>query len=105
VDPTSSIGLWEGFGWGILGGLFAEVLGLYKLRHQTPEKLPLWLRSRFYWAVTCIMIFVGGLVVVIYMRSGFTVPAILAVNIGASAPLILGSVLGQAPRLEPGKTN
>jgi hypothetical protein len=99
------MGLLEGFLYGLLGGLLSEVLGLFRLRQQKVETLPDWLKSWFYWATTVLMITAGGLLVVIYLRSGISVQPILAVNVGASAPLLIGTVLGQAPSIPPGKVN
>ena len=92
-----------GFGWGLLGGFLAELLGLFKLRQQAPSSLPQWLRSRFYWAITLAMILAGGFLVVAYLKSGISLQPILAVNVGASAPLIIGSFVAQTPRVDPGK--
>ena len=99
------MGLLEGFLYGLLGGLLSEILGLFRLRQHRPETLPEWLRSWFYWATTLLMVTAGGLLVVIYLRSGIAVQPILAVNVGASAPLLIGTVLGQAPSSPPGKVN
>jgi hypothetical protein len=88
----------EGFLFGVLGGLLAEIAGLFKLRQQAPQELPKWLRSPFYWIVTLVMIAAGGGLVSIYSASdmGLLKP-ILAVNIGASAPLIIGALVSQVP--------
>ena len=82
------MGLLEGFLYGLVGGLLAELLGLFRLRQQAPGALPLWLKSWFYWVVTLLMALAGGVLVVIYLRSGIAIQPILAVNVGASAPLI-----------------
>lgn len=95
----------EGFLFGILGGLLGEILGLFRLRHQPARLLPPWVSSVWYWTMTVLMIVSGGILVVIYIRSNIAVAPILAVNIGASAPLILGSLVAQAPAIPPGKVN
>jgi len=92
------MGVLEGFLWGITGGLFAEIFGLFKLRHQSPRDFPAWLKSAFYWIITAAMILAGGGLVIIYLVSGIDLKAIVAVNIGASAPLIIGTLVAQAPR-------
>lgn len=79
----------EIFIWGICGGIFAELAGIFEIRHDSPDDLPEWLRSPLYWIITFFMVLAGGLLVVIYVRSGANITAILAVNIGASAPLII----------------
>ena len=92
-----------GFVYGFLGGLFAELLGLFELRRQDPKDLPQWLRSPFYWLVTLMMAGAGGLLVVIYIQSDISLKPILAVNVGASAPLIIRMLASQAtPPIDSG---
>lgn len=85
------------FIYGMIGGMLAELLGLYKLRTQAPNALPAYFRSILYWATTFGMILAGGVVVWVYTKSGLDLKPIIAVNIGASAPLILGSFIQTAP--------
>ena len=82
------------FIFGIVGGAFAELVGLYKLR-QKPN-LPLFLRSWFYWLMTILMILAGGGLAVIYNRT-HALNEMLAANIGASAPLILRALSSKPP--------
>jgi hypothetical protein len=49
------------------------------------------------------MILTGGILVVAYLRSDVKVNAIMAINVGASAPLILGVLVSQSPPIPPGK--
>ena len=49
------------------------------------------------------MIVVGGVLVVAYLRSEVKVNAIMAINIGASAPFILGALVSQSPPIAPGR--
>jgi len=51
------------------------------------------------------MILSGGGLVAIYLKSNIQVAPILAVNIGASAPLILGTLIAQVPAIPPGNVN
>ena len=46
----------------------------------------------------------GGLAFA-YVDSGNSLNALLAINIGASAPLILGSLVSTAPTIPPGKVD
>jgi hypothetical protein len=96
------MGLLEGFLYGVFGGFLAELLGLFKLRHETPD-LPEWLTSPFYWIVTILMILAGGGLVVVYLKSQFSLAPLIAVNIGASAPLILGTLVSQLPAVSMGR--
>jgi len=95
--------LWEGFLWGVLGGFFAELLGWFKLRYIAPDDHPDWMSTKYYWIVTCLMMLAGGMLVVAYMRSQVNVSSIMALNVGASAPLILGALVNQAPPIPIGK--
>lgn len=95
----------EGFLYGLLGGGLAEILGLFKLRQQAAEALPQFLKSTFYWIVTIAMLCAGGGIVVVYFKSGISLNPLLAVNVGASAPLIIGSLVAQAPNISPGKVD
>ena len=95
----------DGFWLGVLGGLLAELFSLSKLRYRPKNELPLWLTSIWYWVITALLIVSGGVLVGVYLGSGVAVTPLLAVNIGASEPLILQSIVSQTPALEPGKIN
>jgi hypothetical protein len=97
------MGLVEGFLWGLLGGCLAELLGWFKLRHQAPEQLPAWMGTFYYWMCTVLMIGAGGLLVIAYLRSEVKLNPITAINIGASAPLLLGSFISQTPPVPLGR--
>jgi hypothetical protein len=92
-----------GLFYGVLGGIFAELLGWFQLRKQAPESLPQFLKSWFYWGITLGMILAGGILVVIYLASAIPLKPILAVNIGASAPLLIGAFVAQTPSISPRK--
>jgi hypothetical protein len=95
----------DGFWLGVLGGVFAEIFSLSKLRYLPRDARPLWVGSMWYWAITVAMMLSGGALVAIYLGSGVTMTPLLAVNIGASAPLILQSLVSQAPPLDPSRVN
>lgn len=81
---------------GIAGGALAELVRWYKLR-ESPN-LPVYIRSPLYWTVTILMIFAGGFVAYVYGEIG-PLNALLAVNVGASTPLIItGLVITPPPR-------
>lgn len=99
------MGIGEGFLYGVLGGIFAQVLGIFRLREHAPSELPAWVTSWFYWLITLFMVVAGGMLVFVYLRSGLTLQPVLAVNVGASAPLVIANLVAQAPKVEPGKAN
>ena len=88
---------------GVVGGLAAELLRWFNLRDTLHNELPEWSRSWLYWLVTVFMSLVGGLLVYLYIQSGTKMSAILAFNIGISAPLILAKLASEAPPIVPGK--
>lgn len=49
------------------------------------------------------MIFSGGGLVIVYLRSNLAISAIIAVNIGASAPLIIGTFMTNVPKVPMGR--
>lgn len=92
------MGLWETIGWGVFGGIVAELVELFEARQRLAHEIPYWLKSRIYWAITAAMILVGALLAVAYARSGASLTALLAINIGASAPLALRRLTGAVPK-------
>jgi len=91
----------ETFLWALFGGLGAEVNVVFALRHRGPKEYPYWLKSWTYYIVSAVMVIVGGLIAVAYAKSGTTLNAILAIQIGASAPLIfrkLSETIPEPPR-------
>ena len=95
------MGQLEGFLWGLAGGFFAELLGWFKLRQQLPAMVP----APVYWIITGLMIVVGGIMVVAYLRSNIPLNPLLSLNVGAATPLIIGSLVAQAPAVDPGRVN
>ncbi len=86
-------GFWIVLTFGSFGGVLAEAWRWYKIR-ESPN-LPFYLKSPLYWTVTVIMILVGGILACLYGTEN--VDAFLALNIGASAPLIISALASTAP--------
>ena len=89
------------FQWGFLGGLLPEVAYFYKNRQKSVRHLA----TLGYWLKTIPMILSGGFLVAMYDQSGISLAPVLAVNIGASAPLIIDNFLSSAPPMDPGTIN
>lgn len=96
-----SVTLLHGFLFGIGGGFLAELVGLYKLRRETKSNFPKYYSSPIYWVITLAMILTGGGLVILYIENNISINAILAVNIGASAPIIIGNLVANAPEPQP----
>jgi drug/metabolite transporter (DMT)-like permease len=78
---------------GCLGGIFAETAKWYRFRDS--GRLPRYVRTKRYWILTGLMVVAGGFLASLY--GVHLVNAILATNIGASAPLIVASLAATAP--------
>ena len=83
---------------GLAGGAAAEILQWFRLRKELHRGVPDWARHWLYWLITLVMVGFGGLLVFIYQASNVEISPIIAFNIGASAPLILETLIGQAPQ-------
>ena len=95
----------QGFIYGMAGGFCAELIGWYKIRTTLYNSYPDFAKSWVYWSLTLMMILVGGGLVSVYIESGFQFKALLAINIGATAPLILEALTRHTPQLAPGKVD
>ena len=76
---------------GFAGGVAAEGIGIYKIT-RTHTKIPAIMKRTLYWVMSIFMCLMGMLLVFLYTTSGVTMIPILAFNIGASAPFILGNL-------------
>ena len=99
------ITLSESILWGLAGGVAAELLHWFHLRKELYKGVPEWARSWGYWIVTAVMAGMGPLLVALYESAGSELSPILAFNIGASAPLILTSLVRQVPPIDPGSSD
>jgi hypothetical protein len=92
----------ETFLWGLFGGLGAEASVVFAFRHRGPSEYPYWLKSWTYYFVAAVMVLIGGVIAVAYAKSGTTLNAMLAIQIGASTPLIFRKLSENIPdRPEP----
>ena len=86
-------GFWPLFLAGCFGGALAELVKWFGLRESV--NLPTYVRSGLYWVITALMVVCGGVLATLYGTQRVT--AILGVNIGASAPLIMASLARTVP--------
>ncbi len=76
-------GIWV-FVFGCAGGFVAEYVGVWNLRKEEPHLWPAYFKRFRYYAISAVMVLMGGGLAVIYGMN--PMPATLALNIGASAP-------------------
>lgn len=99
----------ETFIWGLLGGIGAELVVYFGMRHELASELPFWMKSVSYWVVVVAMVLFGGIITLAYFRSGTPLNAILALQVGASAPLFLRKIRDIVPEtpenIDPTKVN
>jgi len=83
----------ELFIWGVFGGLLPEIGFIYKIYKYDEKNIPSQIKTFSYWISTILMILAGGIIVVAHLRSGNDdITPWLAINIGASAPLIIENI-------------
>ena len=105
IPTVEALTTWHGFLWGVVGGIGAEVAGIFKIRTELATSCPNYLKTFYYWLTFILMTLIGGGIVVAYMESGFKFNPILSINIGATAPFIFGSMVNKTPELSPGNTD
>ena len=76
---------------GFIGGIAAEGLGVYKITRTRP-RLPANMKTKIYWVMSFFMCCCGAVLVFAYVHSGVSMLPFLAINIGASAPFIIGNL-------------
>jgi len=102
ISHVATLTMPEGFIYGLAGGICSEISGLFKIRQMLGISCPEYLKSFGYWFITIFMALLGGGLVVAYIASGFEFKPILAINIGATAPLFFEAIARKAPEISPG---
>jgi len=92
---------WAVFGLGAVGGGLLEFATVNKYRLLPAEFWPRHFRRCGYWIIGGIWVFIGGGLAWLYHPSGSYV-GLLCVQIGASGPAIVQTILGKTPPGLPG---
>jgi membrane associated rhomboid family serine protease len=95
----------EPFWFGMFGGLAVNVLRLAELSNTPRVERPATFSDPLYVVQFLFLPLLGGGLAYTYHASGTILSPILAVNIGASAPLILKNFASIIPPLGPRKIN
>ncbi len=85
--------------WGFAGGLLAKLLQVVRHANLPKEARPILMSDPMFWVSWASLGLLGGLVTLAYERSGVRLPPIVAINIGASAPLIADKLISTVPSL------
>ena len=88
--------LWQQTFLGMAGGLACEVLHWYSLARK-PRGASKFSGHPVYWLSTVGMIFLGGLMPVLYLNG--TASALLCFHLGAATPILLQKLVSAAPSL------
>jgi hypothetical protein len=87
--------LWHQIAFALIGGVAAEALHWYALSRK-PEKIaPYNKNKKLYWTTTVVMVALGGLMPVLYLRGAAS--ALLCFHLGLSAPVLLQKLVSTAP--------
>ena len=89
--------------WGMVGGLFPETLKWFSMRETLHIGMPAYAKQPYYWIVTLAMVIAGSLLTVAYNNQEMS--RILAINIGASAPLMIKEFTGGFQSIEKGSVD
>lgn len=94
----------EVFVWAAIGGLLAQGASLFNHATKRPwRNLPWYYRTKFYWVGALFFVLAGGALALAHaMSDDVALSALLALNIGATAPLLLEQIMRAAPELNPG---
>ncbi len=83
---------WQIFVWGFFGSAAVEIAAIIR-RLESPGRLPVRYKKRWYWLVRTLYGFVSGMLAVAYGIDN----AIVAIHIGIATPLILSQLAKRDP--------
>lgn len=87
--------------WGVAGGLLGNLLRLVRIANTPQEDRPALLSDPWYWVQFIILALLGGFFSLLYEKSGTHLTPVLAVNVGAAAPVIAQQFLSGASPVDP----
>ena len=100
---TPASGTVEPLVWGAIGGLLGHLLILLNHAKLSKEDRTLAVVDSWFWIGWFIEALLAVIVTLLYLRSGISLPPLLAINVGASAPLIVQRLISSVPAI--GKTS
>jgi hypothetical protein len=82
-----------------VGGLAINFLRYVEVMRKTKDEEKEFSKTKLYWIQFLITPIIGGIIAAAYGASGINMTPILAIQIGASAPLILKSLASATPSI------
>lgn len=93
------------FWFAVFGGFAANIVRIFDLVQTPRPERPKTFSDPLYCLQFFILPFLGGFLAYAYQSEGTVLSPILAINIGASAPLILKTLASAAPAIGPRNVN
>ncbi len=93
------------FWFAVFGGFAANVIRFFDLVQTPRAERPKTFSDPLYVAQFVVLPLLGGVLAFAYQSSGTVLTPILAINIGASAPLILKTLASAAPAIGQRRVN
>jgi hypothetical protein len=78
------------FGFGLFGGAIVQYRDVMAIAKLPADRRGAWVTSLFYWGTLAVYAVIGGVFALAFSLSGFEVRPLLAINVGAAWPLLLG---------------
>lgn len=85
--------------FGFIGAFLAEFVSIWRCRQKPINAWPDYYKTIPYWIIMFVMCLIGAGLVYAYIGDGNHITRILALNIGASAPVIIARLSGKAPKI------
>lgn len=90
--------------WGGVGGVMGVLSDLFAWQKVPEAERPWWFKSWVFWFTNLLLLPVsGGVLAFAWSRSGVELTAMVAINLGVSAPLVISRLSLAAPIPSPGK--
>ena len=87
--------------WGLAGGVIGNLLRLVKIANTPRQERPEIFSDPWYYVQFVILAGLGGFFAALYEQSGTHLTAVLAVNVGAAAPILAQQFLAGAQPVDP----
>ncbi len=89
--------------FGLVGGFLAEFYSINLHRYKAKKEWPKYVKYWWYWLMAVVWVAIGGFLAGTYESlEGTTLNALVALNVGATAPLIVEGLTRAAPDVSPG---